>query len=271
MKGLKPVIKTIVFSLLLSFILVGCDQSTTQLPAEPAWSLVAVGDSISISPPVNCPDCVSFVDRYASSITTATGRSVIVTNLSQRMLQIDGLIIKVEYDEVMRAALPEADIIIVSIAFNDVAWLRNDDPCDGITTDAPDWSKFDAACAAAAAEVFRPRFEDLFAQIVAFRNGKPTIFLTINRYNDWIGWEGGNPPEATTATQIFLDAWNAMVCKAAQDNDFLCADVYHAFNGSDGLTPSLDLLAVDYTHLSDRGHEVIAQLLTDFGFSPLMP
>ncbi len=29
-----------------------------------------------------------------------------------------------------------------------------------------------------------------------------------------------------------------MVCKAAQANGFTCADIYHAFNGPDGLTPS---------------------------------
>jgi lysophospholipase L1-like esterase len=268
MKGMKPLLKTIVLCCLVAFFLFGCDLPTTQLPL----SLVVVGDSISAFPPVNCEGCVGFADRYAASLTAATDRTMNVNNLSQRMLQIDGLITKVGYDDVMRDALTNADIIIVSIAFNDVPWLRNDDPCDGITSKDPDWSKFDATCAAAAAEVFRPKFEDLFARIIALRNGKPTIFLTINRYNDWIGWEEGNvTPEAINATRIVLDAWNAMVCKAAQDTGFLCADVYHAFNGSDGLTPALDLLATDYTHPSDKGHEIIAGLLSDFGYSPLVP
>ncbi len=272
MKVMRSMIKAGIFSFLVLSLLIGCGQSDTQLPPEPVWSLVVIGDSISSYPPVNCEDCVNFIDRYASAITAATGRTVNVNNLSQRMLQIDGLIIQVEYDEVMRAALMDADIIIVSISFNDVPWLRNDDPCDGITTQTPDWSKFDAACAVAAAEVFQPKFEDLFAQIVELRNGEPTIFLTINRYNDWIGWEDGDvTPEAINATQVVLDAWNAMVCEAAQENGFLCADVYHAFNGAEGLTPSLDLLSEDYTHPSDRGHEIIARLLTDFGYTPLLP
>jgi hypothetical protein len=62
-----------------------------------------------------------------------------------------------------------------------------------------------------------------------------------------------------------------MTCKAAQANGFACADIYHAFNGPDGLTPSGDLLAKDWSHPSDKGNEVIALVLTDLGFAPLAP
>ena len=62
-----------------------------------------------------------------------------------------------------------------------------------------------------------------------------------------------------------------MICQAAEANGFGCADIYHAFNGSDGLTPSGDLLGKDYTHPSDKGNEVIARILTDLGFAPLAP
>ena len=62
-----------------------------------------------------------------------------------------------------------------------------------------------------------------------------------------------------------------MICKAAQANGFTCADIYHAFNGLDGLTPSGDLLAKDNTHPSDKGNEVIAHALTDLGYAPLVP
>ena len=150
-------------------------------------------------------------------------------------------------------------------------WNRDDDPCDGPYGN-PDWSKYNAACAAEAAEIFRPKFESVYAQIVALRAGKPTIFRTINVYNDWVGQPGSDlPPEATNATRDFLDAWSAMVCKAAQANAFTCADIYHAFNGPDGLIPSLDLLAGDYTHPSDKGNELIARVLSDLGYAPLVP
>jgi lysophospholipase L1-like esterase len=222
-----------------------------------------------------CPGCSGFVDRYADAIFEATGHTVKVSNLSQRLLQVDGLLEELKTSASRRDALANADIIIVSIAFNDTPWLRNDDPCDGPNTNKADWSKYNLTCAAAAAEMFRPKFESVYAQIFALREGKPTIFRTINRYNDWIGWIGEagetNPPEATDATRVVLDAWSAMVCETAQENGFTCADIYHTFNGAAGLTPAGDLLGKDYTHPSDKGNEVIARVLADLGYAPLVP
>ncbi len=186
------------------------------------------------------------------------------------------LLKELKADTFRREALAKADIIIVGIAHNDIAWNRNDDPCDGPSTDNIDWSKFKPTCGAAAAEIFRPKFESLFAQIVALRAGKPTIFRTFNRYNDWIGDPNDNNPNdlsltAKNATHEVLDAWGAMICKAAQSNGFTCADIYHAFNGPDGFKPAGDLLGFDYTHPSDKGNEVIAQVLADLGYAPLVP
>lgn len=253
------------FLLLCILLVTACTpQGATPL------SLVVVGDSIAFNSPDDCPGCTGFVDRYADAITKATGRPVNVQNLSQHNgLQIDGLLEELNPENFRSQALANADIIIVNIAHNDVAWGRNDDPCDGPTGDNPDWSKFDAACAVEAAEIFRPKFKSVFAQIVDMRAGKPTIFLMINRYNDWIG--EGVPPEAIQATHEVVSAWNAMVCDAATSNGFICADIYHAFNGADGLQVPPDLLAPDFTHPSDKGNEVIAQVLVDLGFAPLVP
>ena len=277
-KSIRSVFLAFVF---LAFLLAGCALASTPVPSStetsiptPApWSLVVVGDSIAYNSPMDCPGCTGFVDRYTDAIFTATGHLVNVRNLSQHNgLQIDGLLDELKTDPVRRNLLANADVIVVNISFNDTPWLRNDDPCDGQSDNNPDWSKFNSTCAAAAAEIFRPKFESVYAQIVALRAGKPTLFRTINRYNDWIGWPGGDlPPEATDATRIVVDAWSAMVCEAAQANGFTCADIYHAFNGSDGLTPSGDLLGKDYTHPSDKGNEVIARVLTDLGYAPLVP
>jgi len=275
-------------SILLAFafpavLLSGCALASTpvppatdtSIPSPTPWSLVVVGDSIAYNSPMVCRGCGGFVDRYADAIFEATGHPVKVRNLSQPMLQVDALLEELKTDAYRRDALANADIIIVSIAFNDTPWLRSDDPCDGPNGNKPEWSKYNSTCAAAAAEIFRPKFESVYAQIVALREEKPTIFRTINRYNDWIGWIGEagqtNPPEATNATRVVLDAWSAMVCETAQENGFTCVDIYHTFNGADGLTPSGDLLAKDYTHPSDKGNEVIARVLADLGYVPLVP
>jgi hypothetical protein len=238
----------------------------TSTPAP--WLLVAVGDSIPFS---ECFGCKGFVDRYAMAVTEATGHAVKVQNLAEHNgLQIDGLLQELKTDTTRREALANADIIVVGIAANDIAMNSNVDLCDGPNPDIPDWSKYNADCAVASAELFRPKFESVFSQIVALRGGKPTIFRTINRYNDWIGWPGHDlPPEGIEATRLVLDAWNEMVCRAAEENGFVCADIYHEFNGPDGLTPSAGLVAADYTHPSFKGNQAIASVLTDLGFAPL--
>ena len=272
------------FGLVFTFLLmVGCSVPATPapLPTSPLtqiltptpapWTLVVVGNSIPYNSSNDCPGCTGLVDRYAAAITEVTGHPVIVQNLSEHTgLQIDGLLQELKTDANRREALANADVIIVSAAHNDTAWNREDDPCDGPAGDNPVWSEFNATCAAAAAETFRPQFESLYAQIVALRAGKPTVFRTVNAYNDWIG-VSGTPPRATDATRVVLDAWSAMICKAATSNGFTCADIYHAFNGLDGLTPAADLLAEDTVHPSDKGNEVIARVLTDLGFAPLAP
>ena len=120
--------------------------------------------------------------------------------------------------------------------------------------------------------MFRPKFEQAFSQIVDLRDGKPTVYLTINAYNFWNSEPATEiPPEAMNAARDILDAWNAMICTTAQENGFICADIYHAFNGPDGLTPAPDLIANGNVHPSDKGNEVIARVLFDLGLKPLIP
>jgi lysophospholipase L1-like esterase len=245
----------------------------TPVPSVRAWSLVAVGDSLPFNSPADCPGCTGYVDRYAALILKATGHRVKIRNLSQHNgLQTDGLLRELESDQERRSALRGADIIVVSIGFNDAPWGRADDPCDGAfpLADPIDWSRYDAECAVASAEVFRPKLERVFALIRELRAGKPTMIRTTNRYNDWIGWSE-SPPEATERSREVVDAWSAVMCEAAEVHDVPCADIYHAFNGPDGLTPSADLLVGDYTHPSDKGNERIARVLAGLGYAPLWP
>lgn len=207
------------------------------------------------------------------AIADATGRPLSVRNLSEHnSLQVDGLLAELTSDTVRMDALATADVIVVGIAHNDVPMNRDDDPCDGAAGDNPAWAKFDAECVTAAVALFKPKYERVYQQIAALRAGKPTILRTINRYNDWNGWPGHDlPPEGIAATKLVIDAWNDMIGSAAAASGFACADIYTRFNGADGLTPSGDLLAADYTHPSDEGNKVIADALVELGFDPLAP
>jgi hypothetical protein len=132
--------------------------------------------------------------------------------------------------------------------------MNADQPCGKpLKNDMPDWSAMDRQCAIRSAQQYRSSYDRLYSQIASWRQGKPTILRTINRYNDFIGWTDANlTPAKQRLTAFFVAQWDTMICKSAKANGFGCADLSKAFNGPDGMKPSADLLADDYTHPSDK-------------------
>ncbi|WP_299441322.1 SGNH/GDSL hydrolase family protein [uncultured Phycicoccus sp.] len=263
-----------------SLVLAGCSTSgdTSASPSSASsatagvpLSLVVIGDSIPYNAQSDCPNCRGFVTRYAEALAEGTGREVVTTNRSQHTgLTLPGLMRELPD---LRDELSGADVIIIGIAHNSFP-LNDEAPCgspvDPATGSIEDWSRVDETCAAQATTTSRPVFDELYSTVARWRAGTPTILLTVNRYNDWIGFDGAQLTPAQAARTVLLhDAWNTMLCDSAESNGFDCVDVYHAFNGDDGSEPSADLLADDYTHPSQLGNDEIARLLTARGYAPL--
>ena len=249
----------------------GPSPSASSTTAGAALSLVVIGDSIPYNSQEDCPSCRGFVTTYAEALAQATGQKVETKNRSEHTgLTLPGLM-KTLPD--LQGELSDADAIIIGIAHNTFP-LNDRVPCgspvDDTTGAIKDWSKVDAACAAQADKASRPIYDELYSTVAGWRAGKPTVLLTLNRYNDWNGFEQANlTPAQVDKTVLLHDAWNTMLCDSAESNGFDCVDVYHAFNGADGAKPSADLLAADYTHPSQLGNDEIARLLTGRGFAPL--
>jgi lysophospholipase L1-like esterase len=253
----------------------GSPTSTQPTAASPTATpgaevvLAAFGDSITADPGGVCPDCTPFVDRYAEALTAATGSSVAVRNLARPSLRVEALLQDLMTGSSLDAAA-SADAIIVGVGNSDAPWNITDDACDGTATavDLVPWEKYTDDCLTTEVERFRPTFDAVFKRIGELRAGEPTILRTINRYNDWIGFE--RDPKAVEVSVDYNVAWNAMICETAEAYDIECGDVGRAFNGADGRAASGDLLASDYIHPSDKGHERIASVLIDLGFAPLV-
>jgi hypothetical protein len=144
--------------LTLLAVLVGCSGSgsgaSAAAPARPTTKaaaplhLVAIGDSIPYNSPDDCPNCVGFVERYAKALQAASGRPVVIQNLSQH----NGLTLPMLLDELadFQVPLTAADAIVIGIAHNSME-LNQDKPCGGSldADDIPDWSKLDRGCAVA--------------------------------------------------------------------------------------------------------------------------
>lgn len=264
---------------LTSLLLAGCstapDPPRSSPPpstaAAPPLSLVVIGDSVPFNSQADCPDCRGFVTQYAAALGKATGREVAVTNRSEHTgLTLPGLVAELPG---LRSELSGADAVLVAIAANSFP-LNEEMPCgspvDPATGTAEDWSAVDAGCAARASAAARPLYDELYSTIAGWRAGKATILLTLNRYNDWMGFEkAALTPDQDARTVVLHDAWNEMLCHAATSHGFGCVDVYHAFNGPDGRTPSGELLADDYAHPSQSGNDLIARLLIGRGFAPV--
>lgn len=263
-----------------SLVMAGCSTSV-DTSASPSTapsstggvplSLVVIGDSIPYNAQSDCPNCRGFVTRYAEALAKGTGREVVTTNRSQHTgLTLPGLMKDLPD---LQDELSGGDAIIIGIAHNSFP-LNDEAPCgspvDPATGTIEDWSRVDETCAAQARITSRPVFDELYSTVARWRAGKPTILLTVNRYNDWIGFDAAKLTPAQEAKTVLLhDAWHTMLCDSAESNGFDCVDVYHAFNGDDGSKPSADLLADDYTHPSQRGNDEIARLLTARGYAPL--
>ncbi len=234
--------------------------------------LAAFGDSIAAEPGEICPGCTPFVDRYADALGAETGRSVTVRNVARPSLKVADLVRDLEQSSGVTDAATSADAIIVAIGTSDAPWNVTDDACDGPATavEMVPWDEYSDECITTHVESLRPMFAEVFQRIVELRAGAPTILRTINLYNDWIGFEGGEvPPEGVEASVAYNLALNTMICESAAANGFGCGDVGRAFNGADGRSASGDLLTADYIHPSDAGHEEIATVLVQLGFAPL--
>lgn len=246
------------------------NPAPTSLASDEGLKVVVIGDSIPANAPEDCVGCTGFADLYGRALGRAAGKPVEVLNFADDTgLTVERLL---RGASSLETYLSEADAIVVAIAHNSNE-LASDEPCGAPLTAAgfPRWDAVDAECAAAAAARYRPLYERLFEQVAATRAGKPTILLTMNRYNDWIGFRATHlSADEEQRTKVVLDAWNSMVCEAAEAHGFACADIYSAFNGTDGLRPSGRLLARDYTHPSQQGNDLIARVLVDLGFDPLL-
>jgi lysophospholipase L1-like esterase len=238
--------------------------------APEALSLVAVGDSIALAE--GCDGCTSFVDLWAKGVAKATGTHVEVSNQAVPNAEATDVLDQIRSDKPLRAELSRADLIVVQIGINDTPWNRLDDPCDA----APkypviEWDKITTQCIDRVAKEYEQSLDTILAEIEELRGGKPTALRLTTVYNAVLGDKvdpSWNSPAAVTPSRAANDKFAEIQCRLAKAHGGRCVDVYHAFNGADGASPTT-LLATDHTHPSPKGHEVIAGLLLDSGTEPV--
>jgi lysophospholipase L1-like esterase len=269
--------------LIASLALSACGQTTPSAPpaseaasgspsqGEGALHLVVIGDSIPFAG--FCEGCLAFVQRYADTLESTTGRVVDASNRSRNdSAQLDDIKAQVADDAQLRDELAIADIVIISIGFNNGPPWPADRPCGGSAGDTVEEQiatvlAYDQACIGPTVASYAADYDAIYGGIAELVPQK-AVLLTLNVYNNWIGYP--DLGQSATAEEIgrlesltrrIFDAWNEMLCERATTHGFSCVDVYHAFNGVDGLEPPGAKVGDDYTHPSQAGNDVIADLL----------
>ncbi len=240
--------------------------------AAPSLNLVVIGDSIPFAG--FCTDCEhAFVDDYALRLEGDLGREVNVINRSRNDgAQLNQIADQVENEGMLREQLAAADLVIISAGFNDgPTWMSNH-PCGTAIGDSTreaidQMLSYTPDCLDEEVSAREDDFRRLFTSVAELVPDTSPV-VVVNAYNSWTGWSelaaNAEPSELTQIDQslaYFLDGWNAQECAIAAESGFVCIDLYHAFNGPDGMTPAGDLLELDYSHPSQKGNALIADLL----------
>ena len=248
-------------------------------PGDDPVSIVVIGDSIPYNAEQDCPGCTSFVDSYARAIEEATGGPVAVSNMSRHdgatTADIDGQLSAGGLDSLIR----DADVVIVSIGFNDQPpYAGPDRPCSAAALDTNQQAIEAAAatttaCVDEATEQVRATARSVLGQVRAL--APDAAIGAITAYNAWTGWSdldamGTQTADSVTDVIVYaLDAWRAALCAEAVAVEAVCIDLLEPFNGPDGRTPAGDLLAADYTHPSQLGNDRIRDVLLESGLYPI--
>ena len=248
------------------------EPSTSSSADEADLHVTAIGDSIPYNLNTDCPGCVGFVDSYAEALGDERGETVDVQNYSRHDGAKTGDIEQELASGALDAPLAPADVVIVSIGFNDQPpYFEPDQPC-AVPEPVSAQDAIDAVarttptCVDEVTASIRKTAKAVLAQVRA-KAPKGAAVAVLVPYDAWNGWEDveQNPPATRRAvTELItyaLVAWRSALCAEAKAVKAACIDAYRDFNGPDGQRPAGNLLAADYTHPSQKGNDRIRDLV----------
>ena len=221
------------------------------------WSLVALGDSIVSE---------GYPQLFADLIEKQTGKAVSVASFADGSNTTATVLASLRGQAQVRTAIEGADIVTISVGGNDA------DPFATYPAGTCAKGGKASACLARYAPDLGVNFEAILTEIEKLRAGKPTLIRPTSDYNPFIGWDAA--PTPTFGLDFYRqveDAETDLVCALATKHGLVCADIYHAFNGSDGTTDAAPFLASDHAHPSAAGSQRIAETLLGGGLAPLTP
>jgi lysophospholipase L1-like esterase len=234
--------------------------------------VLAIGDSIPFNSPDDCPGCTGFLDSYAAALSEGSGDEWSTNNSSRHDGAGTAEIVEQLDSGDLDADVAAASVVILSIGLNDQPpYTDAGAPCSAIVNTNEDAFAAVLAttpeCLDEQTVVLQARLAEILGSLRAL--SPDADILAIVGYNTWTGWptlEAAGPETSAGVTDVIvsmLDRWRDAVCEEATAVRGECVDLFGAFNGADGRTPSDGLLAPDYAHPSQEGNDLIRDLLLD--------
>lgn len=195
-------------------------------------------------------------------------------NLAVPGAEVADLLMLVRNDSTVKESIADADAILITIGWNDLAFARLDDPC-GVAPHFPkiEWGSITHDCVDAATAEYRRDLDSVLSEIDALRSTRPTMLRVTTVYNAVLEdkvdptW---NSPAAIEPSTYAVEQMVDAQCEIVEEHDGACADTYHALNGKDGTDSAQPFLnPADATHLAQSGEDAFARAIVALGFSPL--
>ncbi|MEP6893089.1 MAG: GDSL-type esterase/lipase family protein [Gaiellaceae bacterium] len=241
----------------------GATQASTSAPA--VWKIVALGDSDTTGN--GDPTRLGWVGRYARLLRQKLGLRVTVQNLAQDGTTSSQLLANVRSDPATRAALKEAQIVLLGIGGADL---------NGGDARLQTGNCKVEACYAPVLQAFRRNFDSTVALIRRLEGSRKIVLRAITPAISVIGAEDMLPPFLKPfATRISVyegKGFAKTICPSMARHGGQCIDVLHPFNGPLGTDNAYKkglMNLKDCCYPSAKGQQLMAELLFKTGLAPL--
>jgi lysophospholipase L1-like esterase len=196
--------------------------------------------------------CTDYVDLLAQSLSSSLGSKVTSTNLAVPGQTSSGLLDQLSSPDV-RAALADADVVVVTIGANDV---EATDPADCDGDDGPACYRDDLTALTGNL--------DRVAAAVARLTARPGARILLTGY--WNVFLDGAVARSHGASYLKIADGvtrevNSRISSAASAHGAVYVDLFTPFRGADGSKDCTALLASDGDHPDAAGHALIARSL----------
>lgn len=251
-------------TILAAVLIAGCGKNSLDELEE--WDLVYISDSTGWG----------VAQKYAENIRKETGKIVRVKDYA-----IGGLpairildVLRTDPEDMesddqfksLRSDIAEAEVIVF------FANPRGDSSKGGVQGGMENCISAVSPPDDCTIELYEPYIKNLkavYTEIFAIREGKPTIIRATDLYNPLISIhrERDMEIECTECQETF----NTAIRQAAEAFNIPLISIYDAFNGSEHNEDPREkgFIGPDGIHASEKGKQVIADLLGDVGYAPI--